>query len=79
MHPHSFTALATSASVVKRAVKVALFVGTILGVINHADAVYTGTFAVKNGLQVLLTYCVPYAVATYSAVRALQEDLKKTQ
>jgi uncharacterized membrane protein len=79
MQEHSFLALATSASVVRRAVKVALIVGTILGVINHADAVLTNTFSMKNWLQVALTYFVPYAVATYSAVNALQDDFKKTQ
>ncbi len=69
----SFLQLATLPDVRKRAFKVALVVGTILALINHADAVVNQTFGIKNAVQVLLTYCVPYAVATYSAVGALRD------
>ncbi len=73
VHDPSFLALATSRSVVKRALKVALIVGTLLAFINHADAVLNQTFVMKNFIQVVLSYFVPYAVATYSAVGALRE------
>ena len=69
----SFLELALLPEVRTRAIKVALLVGTILALINHADAVINQTFGLKNALQVLLTYCVPYAVATYSAVGALRD------
>lgn len=75
----SFFALAVSRSVVTRALKVALLVGTLLALINHIDAVLAGSFAVKNFIQVVLSYLVPYAVSTYSATHALQESLRKNQ
>ena len=73
----SFLQLAMLPEVRKRALKVALVVGTILALINHADAAINGAFSVKNAVQILLTYFVPYAVATYSAVGAIR-DAKKS-
>jgi hypothetical protein len=75
----SFFTLAVSTGVVRRAFKVALIVGTLLALINHIDAVIAGSFASKNFIQVVLSYLVPYLVSTYSAVHALQENLKKSQ
>ncbi len=74
-----FLTLATSSGVVVRALKVALVVGTILALINHADAVAAGTFSGKNLIQVVLTYLVPYGVATYSAVNALQDNFRNNR
>ena len=73
MDQPSFLELALSRGVVYRALKVALVVGTLLALINHADAAVYGAFTIKNGVQVVLSYFVPYAVATYSAVGALRE------
>ncbi len=70
----SFLELALLPEVRNRALKVALVVGTLLALINHADAVINQTFGLTNALKVLLTYCVPYAVATYSAVGALRDS-----
>jgi hypothetical protein len=48
--------------------KVALVVGTILNLINQGDALLAlGAVAWGKGV---LTYFVPFAVATYSAYRA---------
>ncbi len=75
----SFLELALLPEVRNRALKVALVVGTLLALINHADAVISQTFGLINALKVLLTYCVPYAVATYSAVGALRDtEARKT-
>lgn len=51
-----------------RSLKVALFVGTILALINHYDAILNGTFNRTNTIQIILTYLVPYCVATYASV-----------
>lgn len=72
----SFLELAMLPDVRKRAFKVALLVGTVLALINHADALVNDAFGVKNAVQVILTYFVPYAVATYSAVGALRDARK---
>ena len=74
MSEPGFLHLALSTDVVSRALKVALIVGTLLALINHADAVVSGTFAWKNFVQVVLSYLVPYAVSTYSAVQALRQN-----
>lgn len=67
-----FGALACERSVVVQAVKIALLVGTVLALINHGRGIVTLSLSQGSVLQILLTYLVPYAVSTYSSVRALQ-------
>jgi len=55
-----------SDGVPKRSLIVALIVGTILNLINQGDALIAG--ARLNILKLILTFAVPYAVATYGAV-----------
>jgi hypothetical protein len=55
-----------SDGVPKRSLVVALIVGTILNLINQGDALLAG--ARPNILKLVLTFAVPYAVATYGAV-----------
>ena len=69
----SFLELALLPEVRNRAFKVALVVGTLLALINHADALVNQTFGLTNALKVLLTFCVPYAVSTYAAVGAIRD------
>jgi hypothetical protein len=57
---------ATTAGVPRRSALVALVVGTILNLINQGDAMLSG--APLNWAKLLLTYAVPYCVATYGAV-----------
>jgi len=68
----TFVAIALRPDVVVTAMRVAAVVGTILVAINHGPALAAGTFESGRVIQVLLTYCVPYGVSTYSAVRAIQ-------
>ena len=55
-----------SDGVPKRSLVVALVVGTILNLINQGDALLAG--ARVNLTKLILTFVVPYAVATYGAV-----------
>ena len=55
-----------SDGVPKRSLVVALIVGTILNLINQGDALLAG--ARLNLIKLILTFVVPYAVATYGAV-----------
>ena len=56
---------------IKRSIKVALVVGTILFVINHFDEIVNGTLNATNIFQIGLTYLVPYFVSTFgSAMQA---------
>jgi hypothetical protein len=57
--------IATSPAVVRLAVRTSLFIGTLLNVINQGDALF-GAQPLALG-KLLLTYLVPYCVATYSA------------
>lgn len=55
-----------SDGVPRRSLCVALIVGTILNLINQGDALF-GHGAV-NWAKIMLTYSVPFCVATYGAV-----------
>lgn len=69
-----FWPIATNRLVVKRATRIGLVVGTILAVINHGDHLLTGGLDLSAALKILLTYCVPYSVSTYSSVLAIREN-----
>lgn len=62
-----------------RSIKVALVVGTILGVINHYPAIVAWSIPLPEAIQITLTYLVPFSVATYSQVMGKrQRDLERT-
>jgi hypothetical protein len=67
-----FIALAWQTDVRTRALRVAAVVGSLLVLINQSDAVVSGQLTTDQFLQILLTYCVPYGVSTYSSVKALR-------
>ena len=56
--------------VAKNSLVVALIVGTILNAINQSDVLLSGSQL--DWLKALLTYCVPFCVATYGAYNALR-------
>ncbi|HIC81125.1 MAG TPA: hypothetical protein EYH07_10310 [Kiloniellaceae bacterium] len=62
-------AVALRPPVVRRSLTVALVVGTALVVINQGDRLIAGQGL--DLMKALLTYLVPYCVATYGAVSAL--------
>ena len=68
----SWLGLATSRSVVQRALGVTLVVGVILIAINHGDALFHGDLSVGRAIRIALTILVPYGVSTYSSVSALR-------
>jgi hypothetical protein len=53
--------------------KMAFVVGTLLAVINHGQALLTGHVTLGLLISLLLTYCVPFAVAMYSQVKGKQQ------
>lgn len=69
----SFVYLATRASVMRRAAKIALVVGVVLAAINHGDRILSATLDSGGVFKILLTFCVPYCVSTYSSVLAIRE------
>lgn len=68
--------LALRPDIVKRSLWVSVIVGTLLNIINQGDALLN--LQALNLTKCLLTYAVPYCVATYGAVCALTK-LEMTQ
>jgi len=66
----TWLATAFERSIVLRALKFSLVVGTILGAINHGDEVLAGTIDGRRLLKMAVTYLVPYTVSTLSSVGA---------
>ena len=65
--------------VVLTSLKVALFVGTVLALINHGPALLALELTPEQVLKIALTYMVPYGVSTYSSVKILRNQLVKTR
>jgi hypothetical protein len=55
------------------AIKLALIVGTILALINHGQAIFTGHLTYDQLIPMLITYCVPFSVSMYSQVQGKRE------
>jgi hypothetical protein len=73
-----FLKYAMNREIVITSIKVAVVIGTILALINHYDAILSGTLNSTGIIQILLTYLVPYAVATYGAAKHAQRvELEK--
>jgi hypothetical protein len=63
---------------VLRSMKVALVVGTVLALINHYGALISGRLGIVELLQILVTYAVPFSVATFGAAsQGLREELAR--
>jgi hypothetical protein len=71
--------VAFSATVRRRAFKVALVVGSILLAINHGDALLKGQISLSRLLRMILTVIVPYVVSTVSSTGAILEMRKSPQ
>ncbi|MEP3296491.1 MAG: nitrate/nitrite transporter NrtS [Pseudoruegeria sp.] len=69
-----FWDIALSRLVVKRATRIALVVGTVLATINHGDRLMYADLNFAMIVKILLTFCVPYSVSTYSSVLAIREN-----
>ncbi len=53
---------------VRMALRVSLIVGTLLNLINHFDVLLGASLTTTAGLQMALTYVVPYCVSTHGQV-----------
>lgn len=66
-HFKIYCEIAISRPIVKRAIKVALVVGTALNLINQGDVFINLAFENLNLVKFFLTFLVPYSVTTYTA------------
>ena len=78
MNEVSWRSLALRSDIVRRSARVAVVVGSLLALINHGDALLKMQLESTQMLQIALTYLVPYSVATYSSVRAIQGEGKRS-
>lgn len=60
-----------SGRILKKSFIVAVIVGTILNAINQGDAIFAGQQVIA--WKVMLTYCVPFFVASYGAYNAMSQ------
>ena len=62
-----------------RSAKIALVVGTMNALVTQYDAVFRKTLTLTNFFQIMLTYMIPFGVATISsALQARRDELKET-
>ena len=65
-----FFAAALERETIVTSARVALFVGSILALINYGDRIFLrGDMHALDWVKLAITYCVPYCVATYGAAR----------
>ena len=61
-------------SVVRRAFRIALIVGTVLALINHGDKILGFNLTAVDLAKIALTFLVPYCVSTISSVQAMRQS-----
>jgi hypothetical protein len=69
----TWLAVARRRSIVVRALKFAVVVGTVIAAINHGDAILAGDVDARRVFKMLITALVPYTVSTLSSVAATLE------
>lgn len=69
----SFLAYCLERDTILFAIRMALFIGTILGLINHGQAILTGHFTTDRLVSLLVTYLVPFSVSLYSQVQGKRQ------
>ena len=69
--------IAAEPSVVRRSLRIAAVVGTVLIAINHGDALLRGEVDGVRLLRIALTVLVPYCVSTYASVGAIREQRRR--
>jgi len=62
-------AKALTGPILRRSLIVAIIIGSVLTAINQGDVIWAGQVPVW--WKIVLTYCVPFCVATYGAYSAL--------
>ncbi|MCB9723901.1 MAG: nitrate/nitrite transporter NrtS [Spirochaetaceae bacterium] len=76
--PRPWLEMAFEPSVVRRSLRVAAVVGTILVTINYADRILAGVIGRGDVLKMMLTYCVPYCVSTHASVQSIRSFQRAT-
>lgn len=72
--PPTWISVALRPDVVRRAAVYCVVVGTVLITINHVPALVRGDVSAFRIFQIVLTYCVPYAVTTFASTQAIRAE-----
>jgi len=70
-HRSSWIATAIRRDIVRRSIRVAAIVGTLLAVINQGDRLIGREMTPRDWLKIALTYLVPFGVSTHASVSAI--------
>lgn len=71
--------VASSPSIVRRALRYAFGVGALLIAINHGDAIVHRDVSFRRLVQMCLTIAVPYGVSTASSIGAMREFNRRVE
>lgn len=66
--------IASRTSVARRAFLISLFVGNLVGLLNHGDKIFTGHMTSTDWLKYGMTFLIPYSVSTASSVLAIRDQ-----
>lgn len=58
----------TYGPVLRRSLRIAMIIGSVLLIINHGDVLLAGQFHASLAWKIPATYAVPFVVATWSAL-----------
>ena len=72
-HLKTYCQIASSPTVIQKATKVSLLVGSVLNLINQGDVLVTLVYENIHILKLLFTYLVPFSVTTYTATTLKME------
>ena len=75
-HKETWLTLAIKPSIAKRSLIVMLVVGSMLILINYGDVLASGSLQELPVLKIVLTYLVPFSVATFSSIAARLDNQK---
>ena len=67
---NNFFIIGSKKETILSSLKISLFVGTLLNFINQTDAIIGLDLSKLSIIKVLLTYIIPYLVASYSYIKA---------
>lgn len=59
---------------IKRAIMVAIVVGSLLNLINSYEVFWEGNFTFRNIGRITLTYITPFCVSLYSSIKATKRN-----
>jgi hypothetical protein len=75
--PSDWLADALRPDILRRSLRVALLVGSLLVAINHGDHLLSGELSATGWLKIALTFLVPYGVSTYASLSAIRSGRRR--